>query len=133
MDAEARAVRAEADADAAEARLAAAAKSLEEKAAAAEAARAAAAVEQESVASGSAQLLALGQKVRPAVVQCPFICSVAHGNEGLPEQHLLRLWCGKLSVPLESTVAATMLPKRSADPESAPPADSDAIRSSSCY
>ena len=64
VDAEARAARAGTDADAAEARLAAAAQSLEERTAAAEAARAAAALEQEHVASGSAQLLALGQKVR---------------------------------------------------------------------
>ncbi len=68
MDAEARAARAGADADAAEARLAAAARSLEERTAAVEAARAVAALEQENVASGSAQLLALGQKVRPVVM-----------------------------------------------------------------
>eukprot|EP00891_Asterochloris_glomerata_P006567 jgi/Astpho2/6567/fgenesh1_pg.00100_%23_4_t len=64
MDAEARAARAGADADAAEARLAAAARSLEERTAAVEAARAVAALEQENVASGSAQLLALGQKIQ---------------------------------------------------------------------
>ena len=75
VDAEARAARAGADADAAEAQLAAAAQSLDERTAVVEAARAAAALEQEHVASGSAQLLALGQQVR-GLLSCNTLSNV---------------------------------------------------------